>query len=159
MTDLIERLRALSEAGCDCPSCEALRDAAAEIELRRQAYLTAYNEFDKKCRVVNQQALELTAYQGRVERLEAENFTLAAGQCNVEGGLIGDDHGHFDCSLKARVERLEGHGSADAYRIEELQVALRRIAKIADEPRKDWSRCVGDIARAALTPYATEEGR
>lgn len=32
----------------------------------------------------------------------------------------------------------------------DLRSALERIAKVADEPRKDWSRVVGDIARAAL---------
>jgi len=43
----------------------------------------------------------------RIEALEAENFKLAASACNVDGGLIGDDHGHFYCSLKARIEALE----------------------------------------------------
>jgi len=49
----------------------------------------------------------LSVLEPRIEALEAENFKLAAGACNVEGGLIGDDHGHFDCSLKARIEALE----------------------------------------------------
>jgi hypothetical protein len=49
----------------------------------------------------------LSVLEPRIEALEAENFKLAAGACTVEGGLIGDDHGHFDCSLKARIEALE----------------------------------------------------
>lgn len=49
----------------------------------------------------------LSVLEPRIEALEAENFKLAAGACTVEGGLVGDDHGHFDCSLKARIERLE----------------------------------------------------
>lgn len=49
----------------------------------------------------------LSVLEPRIEALEAENFKLAAGACNVEGGLIGDDHGHLDCSLKARIEALE----------------------------------------------------
>jgi hypothetical protein len=49
----------------------------------------------------------LSVLEPRIEALEAENFKLAAGACNVEGGLIGDDHGHFCCSLKARIEALE----------------------------------------------------
>src|SRR5690606_30538710 len=49
----------------------------------------------------------LSVLEPRIEALEAENFKLAACACTVEGGLIGDDHGHFDCSLKARIEALE----------------------------------------------------
>src|SRR5690606_26961231 len=50
---------------------------------------------------------DAAAAADRIEALEAENFKLAAGACNVEGGLIGDDHGHVYCSLKARIEALE----------------------------------------------------
>jgi hypothetical protein len=50
---------------------------------------------------------EYSRITSAIQTLTAENFTLAAGQCNVEGGLIGDDHGHFDCSLKARIATLE----------------------------------------------------
>jgi len=49
----------------------------------------------------------LSVLEPRIEALEAENFKLAAGACNVKGGLIGDDHGHVYCSLKARIEALE----------------------------------------------------
>src|SRR5690606_26579961 len=49
----------------------------------------------------------LSVLEPRIEALEAENFKLAAGACTVEGGLVGDEHGHFYCSLKARIEALE----------------------------------------------------
>jgi hypothetical protein len=49
----------------------------------------------------------LSVLEPRIKALEAENFKLAAGACNVEGGLIGDDHGHVYCSLKALIEALE----------------------------------------------------
>ena len=42
-----------------------------------------------------------------IARLDAENFRLAAGSCDVEGGKIGDEHGHFRCSLQSRIEALE----------------------------------------------------
>lgn len=45
--------------------------------------------------------------------------------------------------------------------VEGLRKALKRIAKLADEPRKDWSRTVGDIAREALSaisPTPAAEG-
>lgn len=43
---------------------------------------------------------EMRELRERITELEAENFRLAAGQCVVENGLIGDEHGHFDCSLR-----------------------------------------------------------
>lgn len=44
--------------------------------------------------------------QDRLKALTAENFKLAAGSCDVEGGKVGDEHGHFYCTLQAKVEAL-----------------------------------------------------
>lgn len=54
----------------------------------------------------NQAATALTQLQARVAELEAENATLAAGSCDVPGGKIGDEHGHFYCALQAENTRL-----------------------------------------------------
>jgi hypothetical protein len=59
-----------------------------------------------------------------IQTLTAENFMLAAGACHVEGGLIGDDHGHFDCSLKARIATLEA-------KLARAREALEPFAKAA----------------------------
>ena len=53
-------------------------------------------------------ARPLNAAADTIVALQAENFRLAAGQCTVENGLIGDEHGHFGCALQARVAALEG---------------------------------------------------
>ncbi len=85
----------------------------------------------------------------RIEALTAENFKLAAGSCDVEGGKVGDEHGHFYCRLQAKVE-------AQAAEIERLREALQFYAEA-----KNWAyvksagcNCVdadgGDTARAAL---------
>jgi hypothetical protein len=53
------------------------------------------------------QATELATLKQQLAELEAENFTLAAGACHVEGGLIGDEHGHFACTLKQQLAERE----------------------------------------------------
>lgn len=40
------------------------------------------------------------------ERLKRENFSLAAEQCIVDRGLLGDEHGHQYCALQKEIERL-----------------------------------------------------
>lgn len=42
----------------------------------------------------------------RIAELKAENFRLAAGQCVVENGLVGDEHGHFGCTLVREREQV-----------------------------------------------------
>lgn len=36
-------------------------------------------------------------------RLTEENAKLAAGSCDVPNGKIGDEHGHFYCTLQRRL--------------------------------------------------------
>src|SRR5690606_4778346 len=97
MSDLVEKVaRALYEAHHNAGPF-----ADEPIEWGRGGYKTQVAIWHAVARAA------LSVLEPRIEALEAENFKLAAGACNVEGGLIGDDHGHFDCSLKARIEALE----------------------------------------------------
>src|SRR5690606_29984896 len=91
------------------------------VEKLRKAADWGEDEFD----VLSPQ--DAAAAADRIEALEAENFKLAAGACTVEGGLIGDDHGHFDCSLKARIEALE------------RELAEAREALVAEREETLWS--------------------
>ncbi len=72
----------------------------------------------------------------RIEALTAENFKLAAGSCDVEGGKVGDEHGHFYCTLQAKVE-------AQAAEIE-------RLNKSAE--------CLAETRRLAVKDLAVLEG-
>jgi hypothetical protein len=76
-----------------------------------------------------------------IKALTAENFKLAAGSCDVEGGKVGDEHGHFYCSLQAKVE-------AQAEEIDRLREELDRIA--VETGRDFQTMWVTDMARAAL---------
>ncbi len=62
---------------CDCPAGDVIRE---ENRLKRAA----------------QAQTELEILRSRIETLEAENFTLAAGHCIYD--LIGDEGGHFECT-------------------------------------------------------------
>jgi hypothetical protein len=80
----------------------------------------------------------------RIEALTTENFKLAAGSCDVEGGKVGDEHGHFYCTLQAKVE-------AQAAEIERLREALEYYAQeLMTGPWGIDSLDFGDVARAAL---------
>jgi hypothetical protein len=74
--------------------------------------------------------------------LQAENFRLAAGQCVVENGLIGDEHGHFGCSLQARVEQLS--------------TALTEIVEATKYVSNPYAEDACRIARTALSPTTGE---
>lgn len=67
----------------------------------------------------NGYAISLAA--DRIEALTAENFKLAAGSCDVEGGKVGDEHGHFYCTLQKKVE-------AQAAEIERLNALIAATA-------------------------------
>jgi hypothetical protein len=66
--------------------------------------------------------------ENRIEALEAENFRLAAGQCVVENGLIGDEHGHFGCSLEAETAAL---GELNLTLMDQLNEQDALIAELA----------------------------
>lgn len=42
----------------------------------------------------------MKAQSERIEQLEKECFALAAGQCIVDGGLMGDEYGNQYCALR-----------------------------------------------------------
>jgi DNA repair exonuclease SbcCD ATPase subunit len=100
-------------------------------QLRSRAlWLTEFDDLEAK---------EVEEAADRIEALKAESFKLAAGSCDVEGGKVGDEHGHFYCTLQAKVE-------AQAAEIERLteaynnlgNKALEQVSKLGTESgRKD----------------------
>ena len=93
----------------------------------------------------------------RIEALTAENFKLAAGSCDVEGGKVGDEHGHFYCTLQAKVEAQAAeiskwHTVSRAYldRIETLRAEIERLNKSAE--------CLAESRRLAVKDLAALEG-
>jgi hypothetical protein len=83
----------------------------------------------------------------RIEALTDENSKLAAGSCDVEGGKVGDEHGHFYCTLQKKVE-------AQAAEIERLREKINDIKEAWDWWQVDtYDRCasvVEDAINAAL---------
>ena len=70
---------------------------------------------------------ERAALRAAVEQLVRENFTLAAGQCIVDGGLVMGEYGNGVCTMKERAERAERErddASMVATRFEEENVRL-----------------------------------
>lgn len=64
----------------------------------------------------------------RIAGLERECFGLAANICIVDGGLLGDDHGHPYCTLQREVERLRARVVAL-----EAELQMHRLAQAATE--------------------------
>jgi hypothetical protein len=74
----------------------------------------------------------------RIEALTAENFKLAAGSCDIEGGKVGDEHGHFYCTLQAKVE-------AQAAEIERLNKSAECLAESRRLAVKDLAALEGHM--------------
>jgi hypothetical protein len=106
----------------------------------------------------------------RLIELEAENFTLAAGQCIVDGGLIGDERGHFYCEMKrqrdeaaARIAALEAEnerlgkavcsGVLGTLLEADETAALHEFIQELRGQRKTCSGCQADLAE-----YRTDKG-
>ena len=72
----------------------------AELKARNEqiAYPEASEDQLRQSKAVMYRELE--AVKGRCGELEAENAALAAGQCSVKGGLLGDEGGTPYCSLR-----------------------------------------------------------
>jgi hypothetical protein len=92
----------------------------------------------------------------RIEALTAENFKLAAGSCDVEGGKVGDERGHFYCTLQKKVEAQAAeiskwHTVTRAYldRIETLRAYNERLNKSAE--------CLAETRRLAVKDLAALE--
>jgi hypothetical protein len=88
--------------------------ASAEVEATCEL-LTKRDgqEFDGEVHLNSEEAAcirrLLRSLSTRLAAVEAENFKLAAGQCIVEGGLVGDDHGHSACTLEAERDKAVEH--------------------------------------------------
>lgn len=104
--ELVKLLQELS-GGMTCGKhVIELEQAADRIEA-----LTAENEALKKSgrallNAKHKEAAEAKLWFEKGQALTAENFKLAAGSCDVEGGKVGDEHGHFYCTLQAKIEAL-----------------------------------------------------
>ena len=86
----------------------------------------------------------------RIEALISDNSKLAAGSCDVEGGKVGDKHGHFYCTLQKKVK-------VQAAEIERLRDALEYYAQeLMTGPWGIDSLDFGDVARAALEARGLE---
>jgi benzoyl-CoA reductase/2-hydroxyglutaryl-CoA dehydratase subunit BcrC/BadD/HgdB len=84
-------------------------------------------------------------------------YELAAGSCDVEGGKVGDEHGHFYCTLQKKVEAQAAeiskwHTVSRAYldRIETLRAEIERLNKSAE--------CLAESRRLAVKDLAALEG-
>jgi hypothetical protein len=89
----------------------------------------------------------IAPYKAEIERLNKENSTLAAGQCIVDNGLLGDDYGHQYCAVQAENAKLL-----------ELLVEARQVMHVEHSIRPDygWNEMV-DRIDAALKAHL--EGR
>jgi len=75
-----------------------------------------------------------------IEALISDNFKLAAGSCDVEGGKVGDEHGHFYCTLQKKVE-------AQAAEIERLNKSAECLAETRRLAVKDVAELEAEIER------------
>jgi len=102
--------------------------------------LSLNESFERVAKVAEERA----AFNAGIEALTAENFKLAAGSCDVKGGKVGDEHGHFYCTLQKKVK-------VQAAEIERLRDALEYYAQeMMTGPWGIDSLDFGDVARAAL---------
>ncbi len=107
---------------------------------------------------------ELLDAANRIEELNAENSDFASGACVVRDGIIGDEHGHFYCTL----ERQLAAAKADAERLAEAlklfvegashtQVFLRSREKMHPAGQDLYTEDV-ERARAALAAWEKSRG-
>ena len=120
-------------------------DSALANFLRREG-----NEAAKLADEIVALRTALSKERKRADAAEAENFVLAANQC--EGPMIGDEHGHFSC---AKVEALTAElarATSPAY----LETALTAINVVDGEwkARAEAAEATVKRLRAALEPFA-----
>lgn len=96
------------------PSAETPKDFGVPVEteaqlaaLRTKRHATCDQKLASLAKTLTERDAELATLRAEVARLEAENFTLAAGVCVVDGGLIGDEGGTPYCTLRAEVEQYK----------------------------------------------------
>jgi len=84
----------------------------------------------------------MTDAADRIEALTAENFKLAAGSCDVEGGKVGDEHGHFYCTLQNKVEAQ----AAEIERLREHLISALDTLKDAEVCNDECGPCNDALA-------------
>ncbi len=122
MTPELKKLSEEAAALLPCPFC----GGAATIEPKNWAGRDYIGVFSTECLIFqdspsatdaeasaawNTRARLAEPEADAIAALEAENATLAAGACHVEGGLIGDEHGHFYCAMERKVAALEAENA------------------------------------------------
>ena len=65
-----------------------------------------------------------------IRAMTAENFALAAGQCIVDGGLIGHENGSQICTLASRLAAAEQRATNDAEIDGLRQAELDRLIEV-----------------------------
>lgn len=95
---MTDREQAIEEAPADVAE-------AVVVQLRTRAEACRKANLHKDAHLHDKAAALITRLSADLAALEAENFRLAAGQCIVERGLIGDEHGHFYCSVSADLAK------------------------------------------------------
>lgn len=100
----------------------------------------------------------------RIASLAGENFSLAAGQCIVPGGLCGDESGNQYCSLQARIDELEARQVPEGWVAVPIQMtpeqmrAVQMQSEIGSHIASNWSgaySCFQEfwaVALAAIKP-------
>lgn len=58
-----------------------------------------------------------------IKTLQANNFSLAAGQCVVSNGLLGDEHGKY-CDMQRKVSKLQAENAELRAKLEPLNVTM-----------------------------------
>ena len=91
--------------------------------------------------------------RARIEALEAENATLAAGSCDVPGGKLGDEHGHSYCSLQKRIEALEAENARLREALGWFLYDSRFVVQVGGNPYVVLQMI--EAARAVLNPSHT----
>jgi len=128
---------------CDCYKSHGwellddLRDRVAALERSRSAldcrYAKQYAETSGSHCPLNKPC-ERCQRDQRIAALEAENATLAAGQCVVDGGLLGDEHGHQYCAVQRRLQAAER-------RAEETKSRFLYTANASQVDMHGWRAC------------------
>lgn len=87
--------------------------------------------------------------QEEIDKLRAENFALAAGQCIVKDGLLGDEHGHQYCALQRAQQPQAGKMHEADRAFYDLIVAQRNRAWCDAE---QLSLKLSDLTKSASEP-------
>lgn len=74
------------------------RDIVEQLRLDAERQVAWHSNY-ARAQQANEAANEIAS-------LREENATLAAGSCDVDGGKIGDEHGHFYCTLQVENASL-----------------------------------------------------